>query len=201
MAETNGTTTTAATSKNNSTNLWSIGEAITAWDTDPSSVRFVDATWFHRGDRTGRDDFLGGPRLPGAVLWDIHELSASKEFFPTLNPRNLDNVFPPPWFVGRALEATLERGLGDEPEALPRDEEDSVTTTNPKTTLVVYGRNGTLFAPRVWYLLKKYCSREAFEVRLLSGSLEDFCSGCLGGADRKRPLNIPCLAMYTAEGV
>eukprot|EP00529_Nitzschia_sp_RCC80_P039853 CAMPEP_0113512730 /NCGR_PEP_ID=MMETSP0014_2-20120614/39490_1 /TAXON_ID=2857 /ORGANISM="Nitzschia sp." /LENGTH=52 /DNA_ID=CAMNT_0000409097 /DNA_START=48 /DNA_END=202 /DNA_ORIENTATION=+ /assembly_acc=CAM_ASM_000159 len=39
---------------------------------------------------------------------------------------------------------------------VPNDDEGNTGTAIPSTTIVIYGRSGTLFAPRVWYMLKKY---------------------------------------------
>jgi thiosulfate/3-mercaptopyruvate sulfurtransferase len=126
-----------------------------------TTIQFVDATWFHKGERNGRKEFEDGPRLPGAFHLDTGDMSTSGELFPDDNPLNLNNVFPPEWMVGDALQ---KMGLGVGVEG---------TSPNTKsTTLVVYGREGTLFAPRVWYLLKRYY--RCGPVKLLQGSLEDW---------------------------
>jgi thiosulfate/3-mercaptopyruvate sulfurtransferase len=83
-------------------------------------------------------------------------LSVSWELFPEANPQKLRNVFPPEWMVGVVLETQL--GITSD------------TTDQPNKTLVVYGREGTLFAPRVWYLLHKYYQNGS--VKLLEGPME-----------------------------
>ena len=158
-----------------SKNLWSVQDCLEQWNslyssniTENSSVvrkniQFVDATWFHKGDRNGRQEFEAGPRLPGAFHWDIADLATTGEFFPEDNPKDLKNVFPPEWLVGAALERM---------KVLPDIANSSAADTNISTTLVVYGREGTRFAPRVWYTLRKYY--RGGSVRLLQGSLEDW---------------------------
>lgn len=155
------------------TNLWSIGDCLTEWKTDASKIRFVDATFYRKDGRTGRESFEEGPRLPGAFLWDMNELSASAEDFPGLNPKNLSNVYPPPWFIGRALEKTLGR------------ESEAPSPPAPKTTLVIYGRKGTMFLPRIWCLLKWYCHPDLFDIKVLQGSMEDWIAA--GGPIEEGP--------------
>uniref|UniRef100_A0A7S4AR50 Rhodanese domain-containing protein n=1 Tax=Pseudo-nitzschia australis TaxID=44445 RepID=A0A7S4AR50_9STRA len=158
-----------------SKNLWSVQDCLEQWNSLYSSnitesstvvgkhIQFVDATWFHKGDRNGRREFEAGPRLPGAFHWDIADLATTKELFPEDNPKDLKNVFPPEWLVGAALERM---------EVVPDIANNSATDTNSSTTLVVYGREGTRFAPRVWYMLRKYY--RGGSVRLLQGSLEEW---------------------------
>jgi thiosulfate/3-mercaptopyruvate sulfurtransferase len=164
-----------------SKNLWSIEECLEEWNqqqrrqhhpisdeneesqtmTASTTIQFVDATWFHKGERNGRKEFEDGPRLPGAFHWDTGDMSTSGELFPDENPLDLKNVFPPEWMVGDALQ---KMGLGVGVE--------DASQNTKSTTLVVYGREGTLFAPRVWYLLKRYY--RCGPVKLLQGSLEEW---------------------------
>eukprot|EP00533_Pseudo-nitzschia_delicatissima_P010630 CAMPEP_0116108088 /NCGR_PEP_ID=MMETSP0327-20121206/16581_1 /TAXON_ID=44447 /ORGANISM="Pseudo-nitzschia delicatissima, Strain B596" /LENGTH=320 /DNA_ID=CAMNT_0003600941 /DNA_START=30 /DNA_END=992 /DNA_ORIENTATION=- len=157
-----------------STNLWSIEECLEEWNQQKTNIQFVDATWFHKGERNGRTEFETGPRLPGAVHWDTGELSTSGDLFPESNPSHLKNAFPPEFLVGRALET-----MG----------------VTPTTTLVVYGREGALFCPRVWYLLKNYCRYNA--VKLLQGSLEKWIAK--GGSVEKTPTKSTLLAQTLLE--
>mmetsp|Transcript_26243 Transcript_26243/g.72063 ORF Transcript_26243/g.72063 Transcript_26243/m.72063 type:complete len:465 (+) Transcript_26243:128-1522(+) len=164
-----------------SNNLWSIPECLDHWtklqngtaaeeDRLPS-IRFVDATWFHKGERDGRREFEAGPRLPGAFHWDIADLATTGELFPEDNPKGLKNIFPPEWLVGAALER-----MGVLPDDFESNSGNSYSGGggggDDGPTLVVYGRNGTRFAPRVWYMLKKYY--RGGSVRLLQGSLEEW---------------------------
>ena len=161
-----------------SNNLWSIEDCLERWKqqqvhgngngniNNTTMIRFVDATWFHKGDRNGKSEFEAGPRLPRAIHWDTGDLATSGDLFPDENPLGLNNVFPPGWLVGAALEAKLRVNASTHHA--------NENMNNQNTTLVVYGREGTLFAPRVWYLLKEYCEGWAFSVKLLQGSLEDW---------------------------
>ena len=140
-------------SSSSSKNLWSTEECLDEWNKNPQTIQFVDASWRLGGERDGRKEFEDGPRLPGAFFWDTGDMSTSGELFPEQNPLNLNFVFPPKWLVGAALE---KMGV-------------KATTT----TLVVYGTEGTMFAPRAWYLLKQYYSGP---VKILTGSLQDWMS-------------------------
>lgn len=166
----------------NSTNLWSVEECLEEWnrwqegesqtsrsgdedDKHPTRIQFVDASWF-MGGRDGRKEFEDGPRLPGAFHWDTDDMATSGELFPETNPLNLNHVFPPEWLVGAALDA-----MGVE------------NTPATTTTLVIYGKEGTMFAPRVWCLLKRYYRGP---VKILQGSLEDWIAN--GGPIDDTPL-------------
>ena len=158
-----------------SKNLWSIEDCLNEWNSNPESIRFVDATWFMGGPRNGRKEFEEGPRLPDAFHWDTSDLCTSNELFPGANPSNLALMFPPEWLVGAALE---EMGV-----AVNNSE-------TPPTTLVIYGKKGTLFAPRVWSILKRYY--RIGPVKILHGSLEDWMAK--GGPVDKNPLESPITA-------
>ena len=188
-----------------SKNLWSIQDCLEQWnslDGNTSTatkdgegagtqqeqrqqrIVFVDATWYHKGERNGRDEFEAGPRLPGAFHWDIGDLATTGELFPEDNPKGLKNVFPPEWLVGSALER-----MGVLPDATTVGSGGPDATGGPSpaaspVTLVVYGRDGTRFAPRVWYMLQKYY--RGGPVRLLQGSLEEWIER--GGPVDRGPL-------------
>ncbi|MGK3759452.1 MAG: 3-mercaptopyruvate sulfurtransferase SseA [Bacillariaceae sp.] len=149
-------------------------------NTSTSSIQFIDATWFHKGIRNGRKEFEDGPRLPGAVHWDISDLSTNGELFPNDNPKHLRNVFPPQWLVGAALE---KMGIINN----NNNNNNNKSTTTKTTMLVVYGREGTLFTPRVWYTLKKYYCGSG-SVKLLQGSLEEWIAK--GGPADFNPIKI-----------
>ncbi len=134
-----------------SKNLWSVEKCLEEWDQNPDAIRFVDATWFMSGPRNGRTEFQEGPRLPNSFHWETSDLCASKDLCPNENPLDLKFVFPPTWMVGAALE---EMGVSD-----------------ANTTLIIYGKKGTLFAPRVWSVLKRYYIGP---VKIMHGTLEDW---------------------------
>jgi thiosulfate/3-mercaptopyruvate sulfurtransferase len=58
-----------------STTRISIGEAIETFDT----LTFIDASWYHKGDRNGRDEYLRGPRIANAVYYDLSSSSSSSD--------------------------------------------------------------------------------------------------------------------------
>jgi len=157
-----------------SKNLLSIEECLDLYNNNTNTkIKFIDATWFHKGVRNGRQEFIDGPRITDAVYWDISDISTNGELFPSDNPKKLKNVFPPEWLVGAALEkmGIIEKINDDDDNNNKKKNNNATKSTN--TILVVYGRDGTLFAPRVWYTLKKYyCGGGS--VKLLQGSLEEW---------------------------
>lgn len=67
---------------------------------DPT-VKFVDGSWFLKG-RNGREEFEAGPRIKGAVYFDIDDI-ASKGL--EENPRNIKHMMPPPALFAAAMDA------------------------------------------------------------------------------------------------
>ncbi|CAJ1960482.1 unnamed protein product [Cylindrotheca closterium] len=130
-----------------SNNLWSIEECLEQID----DIQFIDATWYHKGDRNGRQEFLDGPRIPGSHYFDMSDIAASKEVFPELNPKGLRTMFPP-----MSLFAATMDSMG----------------IDPNKKVIVYARRGCWFTPRVWYTFKTYGQRD--NVGLMQGSIEDW---------------------------
>ncbi|KAG7354477.1 thiosulfate sulfurtransferase [Nitzschia inconspicua] len=133
-------------------NLWSVEECLEEYRRDKENMVFLDATWFHKGSRNGLDEYLEGPRLPGAQYWDFVELSCSYELFPENNPKKLFAMFPPERLVASAFDWMK---------------------ITPQSTLIVYAREGARFTPRVWYMLKRYCVPDQ-TIGLMQGSLEEW---------------------------
>lgn len=147
-------------------NLWSISECLDEYRKNPSTIHFMDASWYHKGTRNGRREFVQGPRLPRAHYWDMDDIATSQASFPTRNPQNLLVMFPPKSLI----EATLETmGIS--------------CNSNTNTTIIVYGREGCLFTPRLWYILKNFGYPS---VGLMQGSLEEWVSA--GGTIETEPL-------------
>jgi thiosulfate/3-mercaptopyruvate sulfurtransferase len=144
----------AATSSEEFTgkNLWSVEECLTEYQSNKDNVQFLDATWFHKGQRNGKAEFLAGPRLPGAHYWDIVDLSCSYELFPEQNPKKLFAMFPPEKLVAAAFDWMK---------------------ITPEKSLIVYAREGTRFTPRTWYMLKQYCAQNQV-IGLMQGSIEEW---------------------------
>ena len=115
---------------------------------DTDSVQFVDGTWFHKGDRNGRLEFEQGPRIRGSIFFDLLQVSDT-------DSTNLWGMLPTP----ETLAAWMHEV---QPEA---------------TLLVVYGREGSRFLPRVWFTLQ---SMGVENVRLLQASMEEYAAA--GGA-------------------
>jgi thiosulfate/3-mercaptopyruvate sulfurtransferase len=146
-------------------NLWSVEECMREYRQKGENVVFLDATWFHKGSRNGKAEYLDGPRLPGAHYWDITNLSCCYELFPKENPKNLFAMFPPESLVAAAFEWMK---------------------ITPQNTLLVYAREGACFAPRVWYMLHRYCVQDQV-IGLMQGSLEEWVQK--GGPVDDRALN------------
>jgi len=108
------------------------GEALVSTDwladnlKDPN-LRIVDATWYMPGDgRTGRETYAAG-HIPGAVFWDIDEISVKDDPRPHMLP-------PAPEFA-RHME---KLGIGD------------------GSMVVVYDAHGLFTAARPWWMLRLY---------------------------------------------
>jgi 3-mercaptopyruvate sulfurtransferase SseA len=78
--------------------LVTVGEALKAFE-DPSVV-FVDGSWFLSG-RNGRAEFEAGPRIQGAVYFDVDDVASKGD----LNPRNIKHMMPPKRLFAAAMDA------------------------------------------------------------------------------------------------
>lgn len=63
-------------------------------------VVFVDGSWFLK-DRNGREEFEAGPRIPGAVFFDIDQVALPKD----MNPKGLPHMMPPSNIFAAAMDA------------------------------------------------------------------------------------------------
>ena len=145
-------------------NLWSVEECLEK----QKAIQFVDGSWYHKGNRNGRLEFVNGPRLPGAQYFDMSDISTSKELFPTLNPKGLNVMFPPKSLFAATMDAM---------------------NITKDTQVILYGRRGSLFLPRIWYMFKTYGQTN---VGLMQGSLEDWVEA--GG-----PLDIEPMPFYPIQ--
>lgn len=137
-------------------------------------VVFVDGSWYHKGNRNGRQDFEQGPRLPGARYIDMDDLSCQKELFPELNPKGLDHMLPPARLFALAMD------------------EFGITNSDH---VIVYGRKGSVFTPRTWFLFR---SMGHGRVSLMQGSLEDWQAA--GGVVEEGCTTVPCASEILAKG-
>ena len=146
-------------------NLWSVDECLKEYERNKDQVQFLDATWFHKGERDGKSEYIAGPRISGAHYWDFVDLSCSHELFPDQNPKKLFAMFPPEELVAAALDWM---------------------NITPEKALIVYARDGTRFTPRTWYMLKQYCVDDQ-TIGLMQGSLEEWIEK--GGPVDDEPLD------------
>jgi thiosulfate/3-mercaptopyruvate sulfurtransferase len=140
---------------------------------DGSKIIFVDATWYHKGSRNGRTEFENGPRLPGARYMDMDDLSCQPSLFPELNPKGLGFMLPPSNLFALAM--------------------DDFGITNADH-VVVYGREGSIFTPRTWFLFRAMGHER---VSLMQGSLEDWQAA--GGALDKEKVRVSTAAEILAS--
>jgi thiosulfate/3-mercaptopyruvate sulfurtransferase len=99
-------------------NLVSVSECLQQSD----KTKFVDGTWYHKGDRNGRQEFEKGPRIPNSVYFDIDDISSST------SPQT--HMLPTPELFGRAMD------------------EFGIRNSDP---VVIYARKGSSFLPRIWF--------------------------------------------------
>jgi len=140
---------------NSTSNFWSVEDCIKNFD----SIKFVTGTC----NKGGMEEFEAGPRIKGANYMDIDDIATSPELFPDLNPKGIVNMFPP-----KALFAAAMDKMG-------------IQNTDQ---VVVYGRKGDKWTPRIWCLFKLYGVER---VGLMHGSLEEFEE--MGGPVEKEPIS------------
>lgn len=116
---------------------------------DVEPPRIVDATWYFPGSPWGppegssgaQADYMAGPRLPGAVFFDIDAVS---------DPQNpLPHMLPSEDMFSAAMAA-----LG----------------ITRESRVVIYDRHGVFSSPRFWYTLKVAFGHPG-EVAVLDGGL------------------------------
>ena len=143
--------------------LVSVDDCLDAYKNDPCGVVFCDASWYHRSARSGRDDFIAGPRLPGARYIDMDDIAAKGDD----NPQNLPHMMP---------DKNLFAAMMDEFDITNDDR------------IVIYGRKGCVFTPRTWFLFQQ-CGHDENKLHLMQGSLEEWAEK--GGAIEEGMTNIP----------
>lgn len=132
---------------------------------DDDAVVFVDGTWFHKGNRVGRQEFEQGPRIRGARHIDMTDLCASHELYPSLNPKKLYAMLPPPELFSAFMD------------------EYNITNTNH---VIVYGSEGAYFTSRTWFLFQHFGHSN---VSLMQGSLQEWMEK--GGPVDTDPVTVP----------
>lgn len=114
------------------------------------SIRFVDGSWYHKGDKSGRHQFERTRRIVDADYFDIDDIATSHDLFPSDNPKQLSHMLPPPTLFASYMDAI---GL--------------LNTDH----VVIYGQSDCYFLPRVWFTFTLMGHKQ---VQLLDGSLDDW---------------------------
>jgi len=102
--------------------------------------------------RNGRAEFLRGPRIPGALYFDIDDVSLP----PSLNPKKLPHMKP----TAKVFAAAMDR-MG----------------ISPEDTLYVYGMEGCGFVHRAYWTLRS-CGHDLGKVKLIQGSMKEWKDMC-----------------------
>jgi len=127
---------------------WLRDELAKSGSDDP--IRLVDATWYlpnspyaaPEGSGGAQADYLSGPRLPGAVFFDIDGVASS-------HPNGVPHMLPNEETFCAAMAALgIERS----------------------TRVIAYDRHGIFSAPRFWYTLKVAFGHPS-DVAVLDGGL------------------------------
>eukprot|EP00977_Amphora_coffeiformis_P018510 scaffold6555_cov182-Amphora_coffeaeformis.AAC.10 len=90
-------------------------------------VKFVDASWYHKGDRSGRDEFEQGPRIAGSCYLDLSDLSD--------HDHPVERMLPSSKTFAAAMDAW---GI------------------QPDHHVILYGKAGAVFVPRVWFMFSLF---------------------------------------------
>lgn len=129
-------------------NFASVQDCIDAYNYDASGLAFVDGSWYHRGERSGRADFEAGPRIPNARYVDMDDVCAKG----VDNPKNLPHMMPNQELFAAAMD---EFGITNDHH------------------VVVYGMRGCVFTPRTFFLFQQ-CGHDQSKLHLMQGSLEEW---------------------------
>jgi len=131
----------------------------TKLETDETTkIVFVDGSWYHNGERNGRQEYEQGPRIKGAHYIDMDDLACQFNLFPLLNPKNLPHMLPPAILMAAAMDAM---------------------NIYNNDHIIVYGKDGCFFTPRAWFLFYAM-GHNKDRVHLMQGSLEEWME--LGGS-------------------
>ena len=116
-------------------------------------VKFIDGSWHMPvGDnpRNGRAEFASGPRIPGALYFDIDDIApvmGSKD-----NPKSLPHMKP-----SRKMFASAMDQMG----------------ITPSDTIYVYATNDCAFYHRAYWTLRS-CGHDPALVNLVQGNLDEW---------------------------
>ena len=101
-------------------NLLSLDECLAL--SNQKKARFVDGSWYHKGQRNGRKEFEEGPRIAGSIHFDMDDIKSNSTLSHMLPSVGLLNA----WMKHYEIQYGREQ-------------------------IVVYAREGCYFAPRVWF--------------------------------------------------
>lgn len=71
---------------------------------DKAEVVFVDGTWYHKGDLSGRRQFERDGRIEGSVFVDIDDVCAQESLVRNSNVKCLPHMLPPPNVFAAAMD-------------------------------------------------------------------------------------------------
>mmetsp|Transcript_22358 Transcript_22358/g.38044 ORF Transcript_22358/g.38044 Transcript_22358/m.38044 type:complete len:348 (-) Transcript_22358:788-1831(-) len=151
-------------------NLVSIDDCLKAIEQKSEAKRsdlvFVDASWYHTGDRNSRSDFEQGPRIKGAKFVDMKDISTTKELFPELNPKGLPTMLPTKELFAAAMD---EFNIKNDDH------------------VIIYGKEGSIFIPRTWFLFRAM-GHDQDKVHVMQGSFEEWVA--VGGPTEEQPVKV-----------
>jgi thiosulfate/3-mercaptopyruvate sulfurtransferase len=141
-------------------NLVAVPDAISAHvrskNDDGGRNIFVDGSWhmpMGPSPRNARSEFISGPRVPGAVYFDIDDVSSP-------HPSSLPHMRPSSTMFARAMD---RMGI------------------SPEDTVYVYATEGCAFAHRAYWTFAFGGYHDPRRVKLVQGSLDEWvrCGGML----------------------
>jgi thiosulfate/3-mercaptopyruvate sulfurtransferase len=127
-------------------------------------VVFVDGSWWMPNqDRVARQDFEQGPRISGAVFFDIDDVAAVA----AENPKQLPHMMPSPKTFGAWMD---------------------LNSVQNNDHLIVYGPDKCPFTHRAWYQLLAM-GHDSNKLHLLAGSMQEFADA--GGPMDDKSIQVP----------
>jgi thiosulfate/3-mercaptopyruvate sulfurtransferase len=127
-------------------------------------VVFVDGSWWMPNqDRVARQDFEQGPRVSGAVYFDIDDVAA----IAAENPKQLPHMMPSAKTFGAWMD---------------------MNSVKNNDHLIVYGPDTCPFTHRAWYQLLAM-GHDSSRLHLLAGSMQEFADA--GGPMDDKPIQMP----------
>jgi thiosulfate/3-mercaptopyruvate sulfurtransferase len=136
-----------------SSHLVTIPDAIAAHKKKSTDIKFIDGSWHMPiGDnpRNGRAEFITGPRIHGALYFDIDDIAPAMGSDD--NPKKLPHMKPSAKMFASAMDRMKIK---------------------PSDTLYVYATLGCAFYHRAYWTLRS-CGHDPNLVKLVQGSLDEW---------------------------